>query len=182
MKKTFAILALLSISGCGTMVFVNRNPVKDAPSFTVIPAAYNDYELNYAAAVESEIARTQLKIIERPPFKFMDTDATRTDSAAAGGSGVAVGTSVSRPVKMTDTVAMYEDTKADYIVNTYYSSDRIRIIKKSDATLVATLQAPANNPESISKQVYAALGAAGFIKGGYDETRCTTKLRPSSYR
>lgn len=183
MKNIFGILTLVLIAGCsGPQVFVNRNPLKDTPSFTVIPAAYGIEEINFAAKVELGIARTYLKVIERPAFKFMDTDETRTDSessstAVYGGHAHAEGTSISRPVKITDTVAMYQNTKADYIVNTYWSSRRVRIIKNDDGTLISTLLLPSDDSNAIGNTMYTALTAAGFLKDGYDEARCTIETR-----
>ena len=163
LRHSAFLFCCIHLAGCGSAVLVVRNPVPDAPSFTVLPSGYSNAEINFAGDIEREIVRTGLRVVERPPFKFLDSDARITEYGHSE--------SVSSPVKLTDMVAMFPDCSSDYIVTTSANNSRVRIIKKQDRSVVATFKAQADQG-TLADQVYPALVAAGFTKTGYDETAC----------
>ncbi len=150
----------LFLSACAgpTMVVVQSPPTGDS-TFTVIPAAYNADEINFAAKVESQLIKF-VHLLERPPFKFMKSDQQLTQSSAVGGSGWAAGASISEPVKVTDVVAMYSDSKAAYIVTSYASTRRIRIVDRASNAVVGVIDIPednSNEPVAFENRIYSGL-------------------------
>ena len=148
----------------------------NAPSFTVIPAmvipanilgAYkvidtSNEDMEFAARIEREIASFGLKVYERPSFKFLET--TSTSQSAPDLRGKEDSSAQSKAITI-DFVAMYPDAASDFVVVTYRSSGRIRIIRKQDKSLVATFSVNINNgSDEVANQVYSALAYAGLIK------------------
>lgn len=148
----------------------------DTPSFTVIPAmvipanilgAYkvidtSNEDMEFAARIELEISSLGLKVYERPSFKFLET--TSTSQGASEQRGKEDSSAQSKATTI-DFVAMYPDATSDFIVVTYRSSGRIRIIRKQDKSLIATFVADdGSGPGALTNQVYWALAYAGLIK------------------
>ncbi len=170
------VLAVL-LTACGNEVLVVHDNNTPGASFTVIPyVTISDNALGaskewfrddrkdvaFASAIEHELSLYGLKILERPAFKFQET-------TAQGGQGQETSSTKTR---MLDVVAMYADTPADYIVVTYADDQRVRIIKKSDRSLVASFQLTNDHQENVST-VHSALIASNLIKGSWTVSKCT---------
>ena len=180
---TFALTTALLLSACsGTRMIVVESPPTGDVTITVIPGSYTKDEIDFAAAVESRLL-PYVHILERPPFRFMNTDQQRTDSGAVGGHGWAAGTSVTEPIKVTDVVAMYPDSKATYVVTSYADDRRIRIVERASNTLVAAIRIPSeqtNDPDDFGNRIYSALGYAKIIQKGFAEKDCRVVGQPKA--
>ena len=158
------IAVIPALSGCSTYrIYVSRESKPLNPTFTVIPSWQNDDEAEFGAAIEAALMKVGLKLIERPGYIYNETDATRTASFAVGGANVAAGEAVTRPVKALDVVAMYSKTSANYIAVTNGANYRVRIIRREDQALVASIEIMRSR-QFIDTAIYNALAQAGIIK------------------
>lgn len=175
------LICISSLAACATTpgsVVVVQLPPSPTRTIVIIPAAYNNDELDFAARVESVFIKARIPVIERPTFKFMSTDKLQTtsesNSVAVGGNnwvrGRTSGNSVSEPLKIMDVVAMYPDTKATHIAVTYASGKRIRIIEKSTDGVIATLELKDN--QTLVSLIYSALIQTGLVPGTYEAKLC----------
>ena len=147
-------------------------PANILGAYKVIDTSNEDME--FAARIEREIASLGLKVYERPSFKFLET--TSTSQSADRGKEDAAEKSKATTI---DFVSMYPDAASDFVVVTYRSSGRIRIIKKQDKSLIATFVAANDtDPGAIGNQIYSALAYAGLIKD-VEFSSCKMMVRKS---
>jgi hypothetical protein len=178
LRMTSLLFTVVLFAGCaGDKVMVIRETKSDTASFTVIPAmvipanllgAYkvidtSNEDMEFAARIEREIAGFGLKVYERPPFRFLET--TSTSQSAPDQRGKEDSSAQSKATTI-DFVSMYPDATSDFIVVTYRSSGRVRIIRKQDKSLVATFTVDIDNnqPEETTNRIYSALVYAGLVK------------------
>ncbi|MDE2491788.1 MAG: hypothetical protein KGM24_13160 [Elusimicrobia bacterium] len=177
--KSFSYLIALTalLAGCSSITVVNNDNHPNVSSFTVIPNLTipenalgsshlfdtTEADTDFSNFVERVIMSFGLRVIERPPFKFLQT--TSSDKSPN------VGTTSARTM---DVVAMENDTKADYIVITYEKDNSVRIIRRSDRTLMASFSLD-TNPETAQSQVHSALVAANLLKDKWTVSSCRIK-------
>lgn len=167
------VSASMLLSACSPRPFILVEQTATAPSFTVIPEDGKEF----ADKIERGILGAGLKVIARPPYRYMETGATTTDSAAlaVGNQHVAAmsGHSITKSLCGIDIVAMYPDCKADYIVVTSEYLRQMRIIKKEDLSVIASGIVPSSSDsEDISNRVFSILVNAGFVKEAIKEREC----------
>lgn len=192
-NRLIAILGILlagfQLSACATPGVVSVvQPITVSPgSLVVIPSSGDDSAVKFSGSVERALLRFGLQVVERPVYKFIDAGGTRNDSSqtANGGAGGAQGTNITTNImqrpNFIDIVSMYDDTKADTIVVTYWEDwkGRIRIIRRKDRTVIGV----ANFTSDLDYKwemdnLFTALIAAGIVKSPGTEMRCQTIAVP----
>lgn len=175
-EKIILTLIPLFLGACaGPGMIVVQSPPTGESSFTVIPALYSTDEIKFAGQVESQLIKF-VRIIERPPFKFMKSDQQPPQAATAGATNLAVGVSVLEATGIIDVVSMYPDSKAAYIVTSYSSTRRIRIVERATNTVVAAIDIPgednSNDPAAFENRIYSGLVYAKILPTGFTEKNC----------
>lgn len=152
-----ALLGLvLSLTGCAQTRFVVLRDVPPSPSFVVIPA--NDYlsEVTFANEIERAILGAGVKVVMRPSTKEVTTEKVTEETEGNQASGM----------KLTERYFAFDEIDADYIVQTYATSNPVKITKREtqEVLTVLTVQtalhdpAPAEWKRKRFKQVLAKMG------------------------
>ncbi|MCX5795311.1 MAG: hypothetical protein NTY77_07455 [Elusimicrobia bacterium] len=181
-KPLTATVAVLIMAGCAPAPFIVVDQSASTASFTVIPA---DEDTDFSRGIEREILHLGLRVVERPPLRFLDSGTNRTETRSAGvvglsesGVGVSGGhaLSITRPSGLIDFVAMYPDASADYIVVTYSDSRELRIIRKKDLSLVGSGVVSARY-DTLQRFVASVLANAGLVSDKYFVKQCKDAVR-----
>lgn len=188
MKKICALLLGVGVlSGCATNRFILVEQTPQSPTFTVIPF---DADSDFTRDVERELLALKLTVIERPELKFIATDAVKTESETTGvsvqtsritASGIGKEEGIKAPYYKVDVVAMYPNSKADYIVVTYSESKEIRILRRSDLVLVASGRSPAQTRESVQDFVETVLVSANLAVSKENQKECKVVSKKSRW-
>ena len=159
-----SIIAILT-AGCASLpnVVIIRDKQQPNSTFTIIPMSNREDERFFAARVERVVMRAELRVLERPPFKYMELKSDASSKHA----------DVKRFEATVDVVAMYQDTTADFIVVTDAGNGSFRIIKQSDTSIVSSGRLM---DLSLEDTFFNALAHARFLETTA-ETRCATVNR-----
>ena len=134
--KTIVICSLLFLLvGCAPQTFfVVLRDVPDNPSFVVIPANDYLYQVEFANRIESYLISSGVKVVTRPSTK--EVQATKQAAQVEGQSSQAAGSQAT----LTEKYMAFEDTNADYIVQTYADSKQIKVIRKTTKEILTTFE------------------------------------------
>lgn len=163
--KLFIGLGILFLSyiGCSQKpVFVVYRDIPTNPSFVVIPASNFSKEIQFANNLESSIIKAGVKVVSSPVTKEVVTKKEFAQIQAQPLAGA--------EASMTERYFVYEDTDANYVLFSYFSTKRIKIIKKDSKEILITfeLKKPDKQPslkpgETVEDFiVYEALKAVGI--------------------
>ena len=127
---------VLTITGCARTDFVVLRDVPHAPSFVVIPANGYLHEVEFANKIEQAIIGSGVKVVMRPSTKEVTTEETVESAKDSQASGV----------RLTERYFAFEEFSADYIVQTYVSSQQVKITKREtqEVLVVFSLTTPPN--------------------------------------
>lgn len=134
--KTIIICSVfLFLFGCSTKtVFVVLRDVPENPSFVVIPASDYLYQIELANMIEAFLISSGVKVVTRPAIK--EVQATKQASQVDAQSSQPVGAQAT----LTERYVAFEDTNADFIVETYADNRQVKIIRKATKEILATFE------------------------------------------
>lgn len=188
MKNIYlAVLGIGLLSGCATNRVILVEQAAQAPTFTVIPY---DGDSDFTRDVEREMLALKLTVIERPELRFIATDAVKTESEAIGvsvqtsritASGIGKEEGIQAPYYKVDVVAMYPNSRADYIVVTYSASKEIRILRRSDLVLVASGRSPVQAREGMQRFVETVFVSANLAVSKETQKECKVVSKHSKW-
>ena len=135
---TGLVISILIMAGCARTKFVVLRDVPQSPSFVVIPANTYLLEVEFGNKIEQAIISSGVKVVIRPSTKEVTTEKVlekARDNQAAG-------------MKLTERYFEFEKINADYIVQTYATSQQVKITKRETQEVLAvlTLTTPYNTP------------------------------------
>ena len=135
---TGLVISVLIMAGCAQTKFVVLRDVPQSPSFVVIPANTYLFEVEFGNKIEQAIISSGVKVVMRPSTKEVTTEKVlekSEDNQAAG-------------MKLTERYFEFEKINADYIVQTYATSQQVKITKREtqEVLTVLTLTTPYNSP------------------------------------
>ncbi len=157
MKLRFAFLFLtVTFSACVTKnVFVVSRDVPDSPSFVVIPA--NDYlsQVEFANTIESYLIACHVRVLAKPGTKQIESTKQAAQSGAQPAQAAAT------QATLTERFVAFDETNADYIVQTYSDTQQLKIIKKATTEVLATFELKydeSHPPAEIIRNALISLG------------------------
>ena len=135
---SIVIIFVLTTVGCASTQFVALRDVPQAPSFVVIPANSYLSEVEFGNKIEQAIISSGVKVIMRPSTKEVTTEQVLEKAENDQAAGM----------KLTERYFEFEKVSADYIVQTYATSQQVKITKREtqEVLSVLTLTTPYNSP------------------------------------
>ena len=135
---TILVIFVLITSGCASTQFVALRDVPQSPSFVVIPANTYLSEVEFGNKIEQAIISSGVKVVMRPSTKEVTTEKVLEKAEGNQASGM----------KLTERYFEFEKINADYIVQTYATSQQVKITKRETQEVLAvlTLATPYNTP------------------------------------
>ena len=130
-KTLFVALAVfvLTMTGCARTKFVVLRDVPHSPSFVVIPANAYLHEVEFGNKIERAIIGSGVKVVMRPSTREVTTEQVIEEAKGSKASGV----------RLTEKYFAFEEINADYIVQTYVSSQQVKITKRETQEVLAIL-------------------------------------------
>ena len=134
---TAVILLVVSAVGCTTteQVFVATADSPDTPTIAVIPANNGLYQHHFANVVEEKVIESGLSVTRRPSTVEKELSQGAELAQMAGDAQAAEQTAV-----ITQTYSGFEESSADYLIQTYASSNQVRIVEKDSERVLASFQ------------------------------------------
>ena len=126
---TVLVIFALIMTGCAQTKFVVLRDVPQSPSFVVIPANSYLSEVAFGNKIEQAIISCGVKVIMRPSTKEVKTEKVlekAEDNQAAS-------------MKLTERYFEFEKINADYIVQTYATSQQVKITKRETQEVLVIL-------------------------------------------
>jgi hypothetical protein len=132
------VIFVLTMAGCARTHFVVLRNVPHSPSFIVIPANAYLNEVEFANKIEQAIIGSGVKVVMRPSTREVTTEKTMEEAKDSQASGM----------RLTERYFAFEEFSADYIVQTYVSSQQVKITKREtkEVLTVFSLTTPPNTP------------------------------------
>ncbi|GEM_PF-4857179 len=158
MKITITSLVLLALSGCSPSqtIFVVLRDVPETPSFVVIPANDYLYQVEFSNKVESYAISSGVKVVTRPATK--EVEATKQAAQVDAQSSQAAGSQAT----LTERYVAFEDTNADYIIQTYADSKQIKLIRKATKEILLTFELKRTDRQSEGQVFRNAMQSIGI--------------------
>lgn len=139
-KLLFIVLVVfvLTMTGCARTKFVVLRDVPHSPSFVIIPANNYLHEVEFANKIEQAIIGSGVKIVMRPSTKEVTTEKVLEKAEGSQAAGM----------RLTERYFEFEKINADYIVQTYVTSQQVKITKRETQEVLAVLglTTPYNTP------------------------------------
>lgn len=118
--------------------FIVLRDVPESPSFVVFPANDSLYQVEFGNQIEMAIIGCNVKVVNKPAKKEV------TKAVGKGVLGVEVEHNRAMQgdagYQLIESYPSYHDFNADYIVITYASTKRVRIIKRETEEVLASLE------------------------------------------
>ena len=168
------ILAIMMLFGCAypEYEFIVLRDVPKSPSFVVLPANDHLGQVEFANQIETAIIGCNVKVVNRPAKK----DVTKTVGKGVLGLEAENNRVIQGDAgyQLIESYPSYHDFNADYIVITYATYKRVRIIKRGTEEVLASLemkgyttQTKQNNYQTRStyyrRRISTALGKMGLL-------------------
>jgi hypothetical protein len=148
------------LSCAGNTHFVILRAVPNNPSITVVPANENLSEVEFAISVESYVLSAGVRVVHRPPTKDVLYAGRLTQSDILGSN------SENNEV-MTERYFPLTDAKSDYILFTYASDRRLKLVKKSSGEVLSSItlaNSMGKDQQAETEIVMKNLKSAGLLK------------------
>ena len=131
------VFVLASAVGCTSteQVFVATADSPETPTIAVIPANNGLYQHHFANVVEEKVIESGLSVTRRPGTVEKELSQGAELAQMAGDAQAAEQTAV-----ITQTYSGFEESSADYLVQTYASSNQVRIVEKDSERVLASFQ------------------------------------------
>ncbi len=158
MKSIILILSLVVLVSCRTQYqFLSVQAIPKNPTVVVIPASDYLYQIDYANALENYLIGLGIKVIDRPLLKsrsiMEEFDSDKKSS---------------RTTK--EAYQSYEETNADFIIQTFEDQWHIRIINNKTKEVVASLSMPrVVQRNSVLERMHELFYKLGFEVNPIDE-------------
>ena len=135
---TVLVISVLIMAGCARTKFVVLRDVPQSPSFVVIPANTYLLEVEFGNKIEQAIISSGVKVVMHPSTREVTTEKVLEKAEGNQAAGM----------KLTERYFEFEKINADYIVQTYATSQQVKITKRETQEVLAvlTLTAPYNTP------------------------------------
>jgi hypothetical protein len=134
---TAVILLVVSAVGCTTteQVFVATADSPENPIIAVVPANNGLYQHHFANFVEEKVIESGLSVTQRPSVVNQEISQGAEMAQLAGDAQAAKQTAV-----ITQSYSRFEESSADYLVQTYTSSNQVRIVEKASQRVLASFE------------------------------------------
>ncbi len=123
------VIFVLTTVGCFSTQFVALRDVPQSPSFVVIPVNSYLSEVEFGNKIEQAIISSGVKVVMRPSTKEVTTEQVLEQSEDTQATGM----------KLTERYFEFEKINADYIVQTYATSQQVKITKRETQEVLAVL-------------------------------------------
>ena len=132
------VVFIPTMVGCAQTKFVVLRDVPQSPSFVVIPANTYLSEVKFGNKIEQAIISSGVKVVMRPSTKEVTTEEVLEMAEGNQAAGM----------KLTERYFEFEKINADYIVQTYATSQQVKITKREtqEVLVVLVLTIPPNSP------------------------------------
>lgn len=170
--KSFILFAILFIAGCGSnTVFIVSRDVPVNPTLTVVPSGDYTEESVFANEIEETVIRLGLPVVTRPIFKAVVTkkDASAQAAAVAAQENSLQALAKSGSATTTESFFALDDTPAEYVLFTYSTNNRVKLIRKNTKEIILSFgvyipngSTPKYRIEKYDQELGAALRLAGF--------------------
>ena len=142
-----AIFCSLLVGCSGQTVFLVYRDVPTNPSFVVIPTNDYLYQVEFANKIESYIIRSGLKTVRCPASKVVETKKQVTQAQVESKEGQAA------EATLTERYYSFDETDADYIVESYADTKQLKIIKKATKEILTVFELnPPKKPFDLSRE------------------------------
>lgn len=130
-----SLFVLGSITGCTSteQVFVATADSPSTPTLAVIPANNGLYQHHFANDVEEKVIEAGLNVIGRPSVTMQEISQEAELAQMAGDKQASQQTA-----EITQTYSGFEESDADYVIQTYASSDQVRVLEQSSGKVLAS--------------------------------------------
>ncbi len=131
------VFVLTSAVGCTStkQVFVATADSPENPIIAVVPANNGLYQHHFANFVEEKVVESGLSVTQRPSVVDQEISQGAEMAQLAGDAQAAKQTAV-----ITQSYSGFEEGSADYLIQTYASSNQVRIVEKDSERVLASFQ------------------------------------------
>lgn len=130
-------------------------PAQASPVFTVIPTSDLLGDTPFSMRMESLLIRLGLHVV-RPPAPHYRIESTEFEKASAKGRGKKAAL-VAASAKKVESYWVYEESPADYILETTLYRQRVKIIRKSTSEVLSVVEIPDKDSDGAAKRLREAL-------------------------